>query len=107
MLMSELISGPRTRIGFVSGAPADTVTKGWMVTVGGLVAVFTTFDAARSKLMARRCALEDDRVGTMISGFFGSKVTLMVCVVTAAPVVSTTVAFVGTPLTMTEILAEV
>src|SRR5271165_149905 len=107
MLTSELISGPRTRTGLLSGALVAAVMKGLTVTVGGLVAKFTTLEAARSKSRARRTALDDDWVGWMVSCWLGSRVTLIVCVVTAAPVVSTTVALTGTPLTMTEILAEV
>ncbi len=57
--MLELISGPRTRIGLVSGALVAAVINGLMVTVGGEVAMFTTFEAARLKSMARRTALDD------------------------------------------------
>ena len=103
----ELIRGPRTRTGLVSGALVAAVKKGLTVTVGGLVAMFTTFEAARLKSIARRWALVDAKVGVMVSGWSGSKVTLIVCVVTAFPVVSTTFALVGTPPTMTEIFAFV
>src|ERR1700722_3059975 len=102
--MLELIRGPRTRTCFVSAGATATVMMGLTVTVAGLVARFTTFDAARLKSTARRMALEEDRVGTMIRGCAGSKVMLMVSVVTAAPVVSTTFACCGLPLTITETL---
>src|ERR1700756_4757176 len=105
--MLELISGPRTRIGFVSAGVVAAPMNGLVGTAGGLVAMVTTFEAARSKSKARRMALDDAKVGWMTGRWAGSKVTLTVWVVTALPVVSTTFAFVGTPLTMTEILAFV
>ncbi len=65
--------------------------NGLTVTVAGLVAEFTEFEAGRSRLIASLWALDEVLVGTITRGLLGSKFTVTDTVVTAAPVGPTTV----------------